>query len=60
MIKSANIDDKLIKAKLCDRNLKQVAERANLSAQTLYNFVSGRTPLSITSKNKLVNYLLSC
>jgi len=59
MCKKVKIDSELIKRKLSDRNISEVAKGAELSAQTLYNFLAGRKMLGGNSTNKLVNYFLN-
>ena len=53
------IDDDLIRDKLRDKKLTAVAESTGLTVQTLYNFVAGKTQLSLLTKCKLVTYFLT-
>jgi|DEB0MinimDraft_6_1074348.scaffolds.fasta_scaffold33736_2 DNA-binding phage protein len=53
------IDDDLIRDKLRDKKLTAVAESTGLTVQTLYNFMGGKTQLSLLTKCKLVTYFLT-
>jgi transcriptional regulator with XRE-family HTH domain len=51
------ISDDEIKKKLEDRNVKAVAARIGVSRQTLYNWMSGKSELSMPTYRNLVAYL---
>ena len=46
-----------IKKKLEDRNVKVVAARIGVSRQTLYNWMAGKSELSLPTYRNLVEYL---
>lgn len=46
-----------IKKKLEDRNVKKVAEKIGVSRQTLYNWIAGKSELSLPTYRNLVAYL---
>ncbi len=50
--------DRAIKQRLDDMNLKSVAKKADITAQTLYNFMKERHELSDNTRDKLLLYFL--
>lgn len=51
------ISNEEIKRKLEDRNVKKVAEKIGVSRQTLYNWMAGKSELSLPTYRNLVEYL---
>ena len=51
------ISNEEIKRKLEDRNVKKVAENIGVSRQTLYNWMAGKSELSLPTYRNLVAYL---
>ena len=58
-MKSDYINDDILRDKLKDKRITEVARLSDINKQSLYNFASGRTGLSLQSKCKLVNYFLT-
>ena len=51
------ISNEEIKKKLDDRNIKKVSEAIGVSRQTLYNWLGGKSELSLPVFRRLVLYL---
>lgn len=57
IMEESMISNEEIKKKLDDRNIKKVAEAIGVSRQTLYNWMGGKSELSLPVFRNLVNYL---